>query len=61
MVDLRQLWPPLPQLQRVALHALRAPAMRRALVVLLAGPLVMLVALGLALGNDALERGEARR
>lgn len=34
--------------------------MIRALVVAAAlGPLVMLVALGLALGNDALERGEA--
>ncbi len=35
--------------------------MKRLAFALLAGPLVVLVALGLALGSDALERGEARR
>lgn len=35
--------------------------MKRLAFVLLAGPLVMLVAFGLAVGADALERGEARR
>ncbi len=35
--------------------------MRSLLAVVALGPLVMLVALGLALGSDALERGEARR